>query len=143
MTGTEAVELLPAAAWIQAVFVCLFFVVVVYMLSWNSKQGKESRDFQQSESNKWQSFVNELNENWRKQNSDQRKENNCAMADVNAGLTNLTKVTEGLVMEVREMRTESRQITASLAAHDDQAKEILHIVQKPTRSRPNKDSQPQ
>ena len=139
MTGGE---LIPASAWVQAVFLCLFIVFAVYFLSWQRKFNKENQDFQRSlakeaqnhadaESTKWQTFIEASNDKWRMFNKEQREENNCAMADVNNGLSNLTKVTEGLVQEVREMRIESREITAALALHDDQAKEILHIVQKP------------
>lgn len=99
---------------------CLFIVLVIILVNWFTKQ-----------SDKWQAFIESSNDKWRKFSQEQRDQNNCAMADVNAGLGNLTKVTEGLVMEVREMRTESREITAALALHDDQAKEILHIVQRP------------
>jgi predicted RNA-binding protein with RPS1 domain len=53
------------------------------------------------------------------------------MTDVNSGLRNLTQVTQGLVTEVREMRIESREITAALLEHDDQAKAILALVSKP------------
>lgn len=117
MTGGE---LIPASAWVQAAFVCLFIVLVIVLITWFSKQ-----------SDKWQAFIEASNDKWRAFSKEQREENNCAMADVNNGLSNLTKVTEGLVQEVREMRIESREITAALALHDDQAKEILHIVQKP------------
>ena len=140
MTGTEAVGLIPTPAWVQAVFVCLFFLFVIYITSHNSRQGKESRDFQKAESDgnrefqkqesdKWQKFIGDLNASWQKFNKEQREENNSCMSDVNAGLSNLTQVTQGLVQEVREMRTESREISAALALHDDQAREILHHVQ--------------
>jgi predicted nucleic acid-binding Zn-ribbon protein len=140
MTGTEAVGLIPTPAWVQAVFVCLFFLFVIYITSHNSRQGKESRDFQKAESDgnrefqkqesdKWQKFIGDLNASWQKFNKEQREENNSCMSDVNAGLSNLTQVTQGLVQEVREMRTESREISAALALHDNQAKEILHHVQ--------------
>ena len=117
MTGGE---LIPASAWVQAAFVCLFIVLVIVLITWFSKQ-----------SDKWQSFIEISNDRWRAFSKEQREENNCAIAEVNSGLGNLTKVTEGLVQEVREMRIESREITSALMAHDDQAKEILHIVQKP------------
>jgi ABC-type multidrug transport system fused ATPase/permease subunit len=128
MTGTE-VTAIPFTAWQQAVFVVLIILFVAWVLSWMAKQNASTRDFQQSESDKWQKFIADLNENWRKFNREQREENNSRMSDVNQGLGNLTKVTEGLVMEVREMRTESREISAALALHDNQAKEILHYVQ--------------
>ena len=117
MTGAE---LIPASAWEQAVFVSLFIVLVVGLLYWFTKQ-----------SDKWQSFMLEIDEKWRAFNKEQREENNACMTDVNSGLRNLTQVTQGLVTEVREMRIESREITAALLEHDDQAKEILALVSKP------------
>ena len=123
MTGAEVI---PASAWAQAVFVCLFIVIVIVLINWFSKQ-----------SDKWQSFIESSNDKWRLFSKEQREENNCAMVDVKQGLGNLTKVTEGLVMEVREMRSESREISAMLVSHDNQAKEILHLVEnnKPSQSR--------
>lgn len=119
MTGAE---LIPASAWVQAAFVCLFIVLVFVLTTWFSKQ-----------SDKWQAFIEASNDKWRAFSKEQREENNCAMADVNNGLSNLTKVTEGLVQEVREMRIESREISAALVQHDLQAKEIKTLVeQKPT-----------
>ena len=117
MTGAE---LIPASAWEQAVFVSLFIVLVVGLLYWFTKQ-----------SDKWQSFMLEIDEKWRAFNKEQREENNACMTDVNSGLRNLTQVTQGLVTEVREMRIESREITAALLDHDDQAKAILALVSKP------------
>jgi len=117
MTGAE---LIPASAWEQAVFVSLFIVLVVGLLYWFTKQ-----------SDKWQSFMLEIDEKWRAFNKEQREENNACMTDVNSGLRNLTQVTQGLVTEVREMRIESREITATLLEHDDQAKAILALVSKP------------
>ena len=117
MTGAE---LIPASAWEQAVFVSLFIVLVVGLLYWFTKQ-----------SDKWQAFMLEIDEKWRAFNKEQREENNACMTDVNSGLRNLTQVTQGLVTEVREMRIESREITAALLEHDDQAKAILALVSKP------------
>ena len=149
----EVGELLPVAAWIQAVFVCLFFLIVAYMLWWNGKQSKEGRDFQKSESdsnrafqenesNKWQKFIYDLNSSWQNQNTEQRQDNNCAMADVNKSITNLATVTQGLVSEVREMRVESRQIAVDLHNHDLQAKEIMAIVKPQPKPRAKKVEQP-
>ena len=38
MTGGE---LIPTIAWEQAVYVCLFIVVLIVLLYWFSKQSKE------------------------------------------------------------------------------------------------------
>ena len=110
MTGGE---LLPATAWEQAAIIGIFIVFVGILLAWFSKQ-----------SDKWQKFMFDIDEKWRQFNKEQREENNCAMADVNASLSNLTKTTGDLARSVEEMRTD-------IQAHDAQAKEILALVQKP------------
>ena len=109
----DGVELIPLTAWQQAAVVCLFIVLVILLLHWFSKQSKN-----------WQDFIDKSNEKWREFNREQREENNCAMADVNASLSNLTKTTGDLARSVEEMRTD-------IQAHDAQAKEILALVQKP------------
>ena len=109
----DGVELIPLTAWQQAAVVCLFIVLVILLLNWFSKQSKN-----------WQDFIDRSNEKWREFNREQREENNCAMADVNASLSNLTKTTGDLARSVEEMRTD-------IQAHDAQAKEILALVQKP------------
>ena len=109
----DGVELIPLTAWQQAAVVCLFIVLVILLLNWFSKQSKN-----------WQDFIDKSNEKWREFNREQREENNCAMADVNASLSNLTKTTGDLARSVEEMRTD-------IQAHDAQAKEILALVQKP------------
>ena len=110
MTGGE---LLPATAWEQAAIIGIFIVFVGILLAWFSKQ-----------SDKWQKFMFDIDEKWRTFNKEQREENNCAMADVNASLSNLTRTTGDLARSVEEMRSD-------IHAHDKQAKEILALVQKP------------
>jgi len=125
-------ESIPFTAWEQAVFVALFIVFVISLmgslLAWFNRQ-----------SDKWQKFMFDIDDKWRQFNKEQREENNCAMADVNAGLTNLTKVTEGLVQEVKEMREDSRRFySETFKDHDNQAKEILDHV-KPSKRKSNKE----
>jgi len=146
MTGGE---LFPASAWVQAVFVCLFIVFVIYFLSWQRKVNKENQDFQRSlaqeaqnhadaESSKWQAFIEASNDKWRAFNKEQRVENNTAMdsvhnsiaevnsslTDVNKSLSNLTNVTGKMVQMMDEVRSDIRE-------HDVQAKEIKALVEKP------------
>ena len=128
---TEVAEVLPFTAWQQAVFVALFIVFFVGVLAWLTKQ-----------SDKWQAFMFQIDDQWRAFNKEQRECNNAAMADVNNSITNLTKVTEGLVMEVKEMRADSHQFAIDLRNHDAQAKEILAIVQKPAPKPRVKKSEP-
>lgn len=124
-------ESIPFTAWEQAVFVVLFIVFVISLmgslLAWFNRQ-----------SDKWQKFMLDIDDKWRAFNKEQREENNCAMADVNAGLTNLTKVTEGLVQEIREMREDSRRFASEIfMEHDLRAREILNRV-TPQAKQPSK-----
>ena len=121
MTGGE---LLPATAWEQAAIIGIFIVFAIFVFGWLAKSRKEDRQFQAEESDKWQTFIGSLDDKWRAFNKEQREENNCAMADVNASLSNLTNVTGDLARSVEEMRVD-------IKAHDKQAKEILDLVKKP------------
>ena len=121
MTGGE---LLPATAWEQAAIIGIFIVFAVFVFGWLAKSRKEDRQFQAEESDKWQTFIGSLDDKWRAFNKEQREENNCAMADVNASLSNLTNVTGDLARSVEEMRVD-------IKAHDKQTKEILDLVKKP------------
>lgn len=121
MTGGE---LLPATAWEQAAIIGIFIVFAIFVFGWLAKSRKEDRQFQAEESDKWQTFIGSIDDKWRAFNKEQREENNCAMADVNASLSNLTNVTGDLARSVEEMRTDIKE-------HDKQAKEILDLVKKP------------
>jgi len=124
----DGVELIPLTAWQQAAIVCLFIVLVILLLNWFSKQSKN-----------WQDFIDKSNEKWREFNREQREENNCAMNDVKGSLQDLTTVTQALVSEVKEMRSDTSVFLGSFAQHDLQAREILMEVKKPvSRSRAKK-----
>ena len=117
--GTEvAAEAIPFTAWEQAVFVALFIVFVVGLLAWFGKQSKQ-----------WQQFMFDIDDKWRIFNKEQRVSNQQSMNCVEGSLKDLTTVTQGLVLEVREMRDDSKAFYESFHAHDAQAKEILNAVQ--------------
>lgn len=113
----EVVEAVPYSAWEQAVFVVLVIVFAVALLAWFSKQ-----------SDKWQKFMFDIDDKWRAFNREQRDSNQQSMNCVEGSLKDLTTVTQGLVMQVREMRDESNNFYANFQAHDLQAKEILDKV---------------
>ena len=133
----DGVELIPASAWVQAVFVCLFIAFFVYVLSWMAKSKREEQQYQARESEKWQKFIDQVDDKWRAFNKEQRIENNCSMTEVKGSLQDLTTVTQALVSEVKEMRSDTSVFLGSFAQHDLQAREILNEVKKPvpTRSR--------
>ena len=113
----ETTAQLPFTAWEQAVFVALFIVFVVGLLTWFTKQ-----------SNQWQSFIAKIEEQWRSFSREQRVENNQCISEMNKSIGDLTQVTQGLVNEVREMRSDSQQFYENFHAHDAQAKAILAEV---------------
>ena len=119
MDTATAASAIPMTAWEQIAVVCIFILFVGVLLTWFSKQSKE-----------WQKFMLEIDEKWRVFNREQRSENNRAVSEVNAAVTNLTTVTQGLVSEVREMREASGKFYATFEEHDDQAKKILTTVER-------------
>ena len=98
---------IPFTAWEQAVFVGMFAVVIFALLAWFTKQ-----------SDKWQSFIARMEEQWRNFNKEQRKENNDCMQG-------LTDVIHELLLQVKEMRDDDQAFRKDFMAHDSQAKEIL------------------
>ena len=122
MDASNVTGAIPFTAWEQAVFVALFIVMVIALLTWFTKQ-----------SEKWQKFIAEIDDKWREFNREQRIENNDAMTEVNQSITNLTAVTQGMVAEVKQMREESAKFYENFHEHDQQAAEILRAV-KPRRN---------
>jgi len=135
MTGTDAVGLIPASAWVQAVFVCLFFVFVAYMLNWNAKQNKDSRAFQDGESEKWQSFISSLDKTWCDRNDKLRAENSTAMTEINQSIANLTKVTQKLVLQVEKMNDESERFYLRFDSRDLQTQEARNVAEESERGK--------
>ena len=136
MTGGE---LLPATAWEQAAIIGIFIVFVGVVFTWiikskkddqtyQAEQAKQSREFQAEESKKWQGFIGEVDDKWRAFNKEQRIENNDSLKCVENSLKDLATVTQGLVSEVKEMRSDTSVFFENFASHDAQAKEILAQV---------------
>lgn len=120
----ETVEAIPFTAWEQAVFVVLIIVILMVLLTWFGKQ-----------SDKWQLFIGEVDDKWRTFNKEQRECNNIAMSEVKGSLQDLTTVTQALVTQIKEMRSDT---SVFFSDQDNQAKEILNEVMKrrpTTRSR--------
>lgn len=135
MTGGE---LLPATAWEQAAIIGIFIVFAIFVFGWLAKSRKEDRQFQSEESDKWQKFIGEIDDKWRAFNKEQRIENNDSLKCVENSLKDLTTVTQGLVSEVKEMRSDTSVFFENFHQHDAQAQEILNEVKKPRTSRAKK-----
>ena len=135
MTGGE---LLPATAWEQAAIIGIFIVFAIFVFGWLAKSRKEDRQFQSEESDKWQKFIGEIDDKWRAFNKEQRIENNDSLKCVENSLKDLTTVTQGLVSEVKEMRSDTSVFFENFHQHDAQAQEILNEVKKSRTSRAKK-----
>lgn len=131
-------ELLPATAWEQAAIIGIFIVFAIFVFGWLAKSRKEDRQFQSEESDKWQKFIGEIDDKWRAFNKEQRIENNDSLKCVENSLKDLTTVTQGLVSEVKEMRSDTSVFFENFHQHDAQAQEILNEVKKPRTSRAKK-----
>lgn len=123
----NGIELIPHTAWEQAVFVVLFIVVVLGILSWASKQQGKWQDFIAQQNNAWQNFTKE-----------ERKETAVSMGGMQSSIVgmqksivNLEKTTGELVINVREMRSDIR-------CHGDKVDDVLEVVKNPKASRPKK-----
>lgn len=135
-------ELIPYSAWQQIPFVIAIIVLIYLVLVWVAKQNREIREEnarreseQQAENAKqakqWQEFIASIEQQWRDFSREQRQENNACMSDVNQNLGGLTKVISKLVLTVDEMRSD-------IYAHDNQAKEILKVVNGQTQTKTRK-----
>lgn len=113
----NAAAIIPFSGWEQAVFVCLFIVLVVVLVSWFGRQQE-----------KWQAFMTIMNEFWQSSIERQRKEERETLG-------NISTATSLLVQEVKEMRNDLRDHDATVGSR------IESIVKAsvPVKSRPRKD----
>lgn len=114
---TQTMELIPRIAWEQAVYICLFLILIFWIFTWFGK-----RD------DKWQIFIEASNDKWRQFSKEQREQNQASMICVENSLKDLTTVTQALVSEVREMRSDTSVFFGEFYEHDNRAKDILFEV---------------
>jgi hypothetical protein len=69
---------IPFTSWEQAVFVTLFAVFVIGILTWAGKREE-----------KWQKFIQGQDEKWRNWIEDQRERDNAALCDLTAAIKSL------------------------------------------------------
>lgn len=74
----EEITSIPQDAWMQAVFVCLFIVLIVVLLNWFAKQ-----------QDKWQIFIDKQNSEWRCWMDAAETRTAAQMKDVTATLKSL------------------------------------------------------
>ena len=112
----EEITILPATAWQQGLFVCLFIVVLVILL----------RHFGKSQSD-WQKFIQERDEQWQKFLTSQRDIDQQRYESVEETVATQTKVLSELVGKVQDLTTDFR-------AHDAMEREVLKTA-RPKRSK--------
>lgn len=96
-------EIMPASAWVQGVFVCLFVLFTVWVLSWISRENKETKNF----------FWG-IEEEWREFSKQQRIENNECIRKISESVRALAVVIEGLVSRVEVMSSETKRLADRL-----------------------------
>lgn len=57
LASIGSVPTIPASAWEQAVFVCLFLIAIGIILSWQSKQNDKNQSFMERMNTSWQNFL--------------------------------------------------------------------------------------
>ena len=86
----ETTNAIPFTAWEQAVFVALFIVMVVLLLTWFSKQQKSWQEFMRSQNESWQNSIREQNESWQKWLNEENQRECDAMEKVTKSLEKLS-----------------------------------------------------
>lgn len=77
---TSELQLIPESGWVQAVFVCLFLVLVVSVFGWVMKLQKN-----------WQDFITENNREWREWMEAQEERRAKVICDMTIALNSLAK----------------------------------------------------
>ena len=110
---------IPFTAWDQAVFVCLFLILVVAVLSWMSKENNANRKFQSDQAKEWQDFMDAQN-----------KKNEQISLAVKSSLDGVTAVVSRLADEVRTNNDEIRGQRSEFSAHDEMERAKLDEMSK-------------
>lgn len=105
-------ETLPTPAWVQAVFVCLFIVLIVYVFRFLSKQTKEFQDFIAT-------WTKQRDEQWQGWLDDQREVDRENLANMKQTLTGQTNAITELARIIQEL-------TKKFEAHDEMERAVLN-----------------
>ena len=123
--------IMPASAWVQAVFVCLFIVLIGILLGWFSKQQDKwqefitRRDDQWKEANKdrdtqWQDANKDRDTQWQKWMDRTELRTAAQMADVTKALEKLTD----------KLDLHDQRVIEALDIHDDRVSEHIDKAQE-------------
>lgn len=110
---------IPSTAWEQAVFVCLFIVLVIIILAWMSRETTASRKFQSDQAKDWRFFME--NEN---------KKNVEFSLAVKQSLDSVVAVVARLADEVRSNSDEIHCQRSEFNVHDQMERTKLEEMSK-------------
>ena len=108
--------LVPESAWIQAVFVCLFIVLVFVLTNWFSRREDKYQKFisglqdqfneaMDRRTNQWINAISERDDEWQRWMDAQELRQNAAMCDV--------------ANSVKAMTIEIGKLSTQISKHDD------------------------
>ena len=103
----ETLTVVPERAWVQAVFVCLFIVLIIGLLNWFGKQ-----------QSKWQEFMNCQNAEWRDW---------MDKAEMRTA-TQMRNVTSTLERLAEKLDLHDRRMIERLDLHDDKVDDRIEKV---------------
>ena len=132
-------EIIPNVLLEQLPLVAAIMIVVFYTFNWIKQTRKEDQQyrredqaFQDQQRKEWQNFMASRDDKWLAFNKEQRDCNNLAMNELRGSVQDLTTVTQGMVIEMKEMRSENSAFHNTFLNkfhdHDDQARDILELV---------------
>lgn len=131
-------EIIPNVLLEQLPLVAAIMIVVFYTFNWIKQTRKEDQQyrredqaFQDQQRKEWQIFMAGRDDKWLAFNKEQRDCNNLAMNELRGSVQDLTTVTQGMVIEMKEMRSENSAFFNTFQDHDDQARDILELVAHP------------
>lgn len=105
----ETLTVIPDIAWEQAVFVCLFIILVIGLLRWFSKQQAN-----------WQDFINSQNAEWRGW---------MDKAEIRTA-TQMRNVTSTLEKLAEKLDRHDQRVMDKLEAHDDKVDDRIEKVKE-------------
>lgn len=131
-------ETIPNVLLEQLPLVAAIMIVVFYTFNWikqirkeDQQYRREDQAFQDQQRKEWQIFMAGRDDKWLAFNKEQRDCNNLAMNELRGSVQDLTTVTQGMVIEMKEMRSDNSAFFNKFQNHDDQARDILELVAHP------------
>lgn len=108
------VESIPLSAWQDAVYVCLFIVMIIVVLGWQSRQQKQWQDFSDDQNTKWQNGIADLDARWQRWLEKQNVRDRESMKSITEAIERLS-----VKMDAHDQKVESRISGAVSAVKGD------------------------